>query len=150
MFVRLENAADVQPIRSLVTAAFQDAPHSSGTEADIVDALRAGSALTLSLVAIKDGVVVGYVAFSPIRISGKMPDWFGLGPVAVERSQRRQGVGRLLTEDGLNRLRASGAGGCVVLGDPTYYARFGFEPDPALMLAGVPAEYFQRLCFQGE
>ncbi|MFD1110765.1 GNAT family N-acetyltransferase [Pseudoroseomonas ludipueritiae] len=150
MLIRPEDAADAQSIRSLVTAAFRDAPHSSGTEADIVDALRAGSALTLSLVAITGGVVVGYVAFSPVMVAGQMPGWFGLGPVAVERSQRRQGIGRLLIEDGLSRLRAQGAGGCVVLGDPAYYGRFGFEPDPALTLAGVPAEYFQRLRLQEE
>ncbi|KAA2214110.1 N-acetyltransferase [Pseudoroseomonas oryzae] len=150
MFIRPENATDKQPIRSLVRAAFQDAPHGSGMEADIVDALRAGGALTLSLVAVEGGAVMGHVAFSPVMIAGKLSDWFGLGPVAVEHSQRRRGIGRLLIEDGLNRLRAQGAGGCVVLGDPAYYARFGFEPDPGLTLAGVPAEYFQRLRLRGD
>ena len=34
---------------------------------------------------------------------------------------------------------------CVLLGDPAYYARFGFRPDPRLVLSGIPAEYFQTL-----
>lgn len=37
-----------------------------------------------------------------------------------------------------------------MLGDPAYYARFGFEPDLALTLAEIPAEYFQRLRMWGE
>ncbi|MBU8546119.1 MULTISPECIES: GNAT family N-acetyltransferase [Roseomonadaceae] len=150
MLIRSEVTADAQAIRILVTAAFQDAAHSSGTEADIVDALRAGEALTISLVAVEGGVVVGYVAFSSVTIAGKDFGWFGLGPVAVERSKRRRGIGQRLVEEGLSQLRSRGASGCVVLGDPSYYGRFGFEPDPAITLVGVPAEYFQRLRLQGE
>ena len=33
----------------------------------------------------------------------------------------------------------------MVLGDPAYYARFGFAHDPALTYPGPPPEYFQRL-----
>jgi putative acetyltransferase len=40
-----------------------------------------------------------------------------------------------------------GAAGCVLLGDPVYYKRFGFEPDTSLILADVPQEYFQALSF---
>ena len=36
-----------------------------------------------------------------------------------------------------------------MLGDPAYYRRFGFHADPALRYPGVPAEYFQRLGFDG-
>jgi putative acetyltransferase len=35
----------------------------------------------------------------------------------------------------------------VVLGEPAYYGRFGFLADPALVLPGVPPEYFQALPF---
>jgi putative acetyltransferase len=44
-------------------------------------------------------------------------------------------------------LRERGAQGCVLLGDPAYYRRFGFAPDPRLVLPGVPPEYFQALPF---
>ena len=50
---------------------------------------------------------------------------------------------------GIERLTQSGVGGCVVLGEPAYYARFGFENDPGLRLEGVPAEYFMRLVIAG-
>lgn len=50
-------------------------------------------------------------------------------------------------QQALAALRALGAEGCVVLGDPQYYARFGFTQQPALTLPGVPQEYFQALVF---
>ncbi len=37
--------------------------------------------------------------------------------------------------------------GCVVLGDPAYYGRFGFMSDADLRYFDVPPEYFQRLAF---
>ena len=37
----------------------------------------------------------------------------------------------------------------ALLGDPGYYARFGFEHDPQLFYPGPPAEYFQRLVLDG-
>ncbi|MCY1379125.1 hypothetical protein D3C81_2016270 [compost metagenome] len=46
-------------------------------------------------------------------------------------------------------LRELAAQGCVLLGDPAYYARFGFAPQPGLVLPGVPPEYFQALSFSG-
>jgi putative acetyltransferase len=42
------------------------------------------------------------------------------------------------------------AQGCVVLGDPLYYGRFGFISDPNLRYGNVPPEYFQRLAFSDE
>ncbi|QRE73830.1 GNAT family N-acetyltransferase [Methylobacterium aquaticum] len=144
MLLRPETPADAPAIRALVTAAFRDAPHASGTEAAIVDALRADKALALSLVAVEADRIVGHIAFSPVTIAG----WFGLGPLAVQRDRRRRGVGTALVQAGLDGLAASGAGGCVVLGDPAFYGRFGFACDPALILAGVPAAYFQVLRFR--
>lgn len=44
-------------------------------------------------------------------------------------------------------LREQGASGCVLLGDPGYYSRFGFKLEPGLVLQNVPPEYFQALSF---
>ena len=49
----------------------------------------------------------------------------------------------------LDQLRTLGAAGCVVLGDPAYYGRFGFRAEPSLVFPGVPAEYFQALILRG-
>jgi putative acetyltransferase len=149
MTIRSESPADRAGIRDLVTAAFAGAPHGSGTEAAIVEALRDAGMLTISLVAEEDGAVVGHVAFSPVRIEGAAVGWFGLGPVAVRPERQGEGIGRQLIDEGLRQLRERGAEGCVVLGDPAYYRRFGFTSDPALCYPGAPSEYFQRLGFGG-
>jgi putative acetyltransferase len=106
--------------------------------------------LTVSLVAEVDGEVVGHVAFSPARIDGMDRRWFALGPVAVTRDLQRRGIGQRLIEAGLDALRRLGACGCVVVGDPAYYRRFGFEHDPALTMEGVPPEVFMSLPMGGE
>ena len=69
--IRNEKSDDASAIRRITTAAFADAEHSSGTEAAIVDALRAAGALTISLVAVENGEIVGHVAFSPVTIDAK-------------------------------------------------------------------------------
>jgi putative acetyltransferase len=147
MNIRLETPNDTDAVRSVTIAAFKDAPHSSQTEAYIVDALRDAGALTLSLVAEEHGQIIGHTAFSPVTINGEAGRWFGLGPVSVEPACQRRGIGVALISDGLQRLKDGGAHGCVVLGDPTYYGRFGFAVDPELRYSGAPPEYFQVLNF---
>ena len=148
--IRSERAEDAPQIAAVTTAAFAGEPHSSGTEAAIVAGLRVAGALTVSLVAEDAGELLGHVAFSPVTIDGRSAGWFGLGPVSVRPDRQSVGVGRALIEAGLAELRAQGAKGCVVLGDPAYYGRFGFSCDPTLRYADAPAEYFQRLSFGAE
>jgi putative acetyltransferase len=120
--VRAESLADVDAIRALHAASFPTA-----AEAALVDALRAAGQLSLSLVAIERERVIGHVAFSPIRVDGQ-PSGLGLAPVAVLLGCRQRGVAAHLIREGLELCRKAGAGLVVVLGDPGYYGRFGFEP----------------------
>ncbi|UDF29503.1 UNVERIFIED_ORG: N-acetyltransferase [Roseateles sp. XES5] len=147
MIVRAERDGDIDGIRTLTEAAFKTAAHADGTEHVIVDRLRAAGALTLSLVAEADGVLVGHVAFSPVTVSDGSPDWYGLGPISVDPARQGEGIGGKLVRAGLEQLKAMGATGCVLLGDPAYYSRFGFAADPRLTLDGVPPEYFMRVAF---
>jgi len=147
MIVRSEREGDIDAIRTLTETAFRTAPHADGTEHLIIDRLRAAGALTLSLVAEADGAVVGHVAFSPVSLSDGSKGWYGLGPISVYPARQGEGIGAKLIRDGLDRLKAQDATGCVLLGDPAYYSRFGFTPDPKLTLDGVPPEYFMRVAF---
>lgn len=149
MNIRGETPADFDAIRRITEAAFAGAEHSSGTEARIIDALRATGRLSLSLVTEAGGRIAGHVAFSPVTVGGRECGWFGLGPVAVAPEDQGRGIGAALIREGLAQLRARAAAGCVVLGDPGYYRRFGFTPDPNLIFPGVPPEYFLRLVFSG-
>lgn len=147
--IRPEVQADESAIADLVELAFRNAPHRDGTEQFVVGALRRAGALTISLVAEHAGAAVGHVAVSPVTVSDGSRDWYGLGPVAVVPAFQRRGFGARLIEQALLELRSVGATGCVVLGDPAYYGRFGFAAQPRLVLPGVPPEYFQALSFTG-
>lgn len=147
--IRNEGPQDEAAIHALTQAAFRDAAHSSGTEALIVDALRSAGRLSLSLVAEDDGRIVGHLALSPVTLSGGGQGWLGLGPVSVPPDHQQQGIGSQLMQAALRWLQGTAAAGCVVLGDPGYYQRFGFRAYPQLVLPDVPAEYFMALPIQG-
>ena len=140
MLIRSETPGDHDSIRHILIAAFADHPYSHQTEHLIVDCLRADDALTVSLVAEVDGQVVGQIAFSPVKIAGRDCGWLGLGPVAVTPSRQRRGIGQALVNEGLKTIRNMGAQGCVLVGDPAFYRRFGFEHNPLLRMDGVPPE----------
>ncbi|TKD29861.1 GNAT family N-acetyltransferase [Azotobacter chroococcum] len=146
--IRSEQPADIAPIAALTAAAFLDAPHSSHTEHFIVDALRRAGQLSLSLVAESEGAIVGHIAISPVSISDGGDGWYGLGPLSVAPERQGRGIGSRLVEQALAALRRRGAAGCVVLGEPEYYGRFGFRAEPALWLPGVPPQYFQAIAFR--
>ncbi len=147
--IRPEQLADHAAIGRLTQAAFLSEPHSSQTEAFIIEALRQAGALSVSLVAEDQGELVGHIAFSPVSISDGSPGWFGLGPVAVMPARQGQGIGGQLITAGLELLREQNAAGCVLLGEPAFYGRFGFQARPELWLADVPPEYFQQLLLAG-
>ncbi|MCE7901730.1 MAG: N-acetyltransferase [Gammaproteobacteria bacterium PRO9] len=145
--IRKESSADIPSIHAVTEAAFRNAPHTSHTEQFIVGALRDAGRLSVSLVAEHDGDVIGHVAISPVTISDGSARWHGLGPVSVLPAFQGRGIGRQLVEQALKDLRHLGAAGCVVLGDPDYYARFGFRAIHSLTFPDVPPEYFQALAF---
>jgi putative acetyltransferase len=147
MIIRNETDSDVRPISEVTKSAFESLAISNHTEQFIVDALRAANALTVSLVAEVDGRVVGHIAFSPASISGYADGWYGVGPLSVLPEFQAQGIGKSLMYRGLSSLTAMGAKGCVLVGDPGYYERFGFRNIPDLVLEGVPREYFLALPF---
>ncbi|HTY25819.1 MAG TPA: N-acetyltransferase [Desulfomonilaceae bacterium] len=147
MVIRSETESDVEIIFEVTKAAFENHPYSKHTEQYIVNALRASNALTISLVAEIGGRVEGHIAFSPVTVSDGSHDWYGLGPVSVLPECQKRGIGKSLIHKGLSLLKALGAKGCVLVGDPKYYQRFGFEVLPDLILDGVPQENFLALPF---
>lgn len=150
MIIRNETKADIEAISTVTISAFRTLAISGHTEQFIINALRDADALSISLVAEIDGQVVGHVAFSPVTISDGNPDWYGLGPVSVLPEYQKQGIGKSLINEGLAMLKARGGKGCVLVGDPGYYKRFGFRNIPALIYEGIPQEVFLALPFENE
>lgn len=145
--IRPESASDVAAIHAVTVAAFLNAPHTDHTEQFVVAGLRREGVLSVSLVAERAGTIVGHVAVSPVSISDGSPDWYGLGPISVVPDLQGQGIGSLLMNEALRLLQERGAAGCVLLGAPGYYHRFGFRVEPGIVLLGAPPEYFQALPF---
>lgn len=125
MHVRPETSHDQPAIRLIVANAF-------GTleEARLVDDLRQEGDLAVSLVAVAGEEICGYVALSRMR---SPPFALALAPLAVAPARQRQGVGRMLVDAALVAARERAANVVFVLGDPGYYARFGFSHETAAL-----------------
>ncbi|WP_145197147.1 GNAT family N-acetyltransferase [Thalassoglobus polymorphus] len=126
--IRPESLKDWQSIRRVNQAAFE-----GDAEANLVDALRDGGFVGVSLVAQVDGQIVGHILFSRIKIVTKSEtiDALSLAPMAVMPSHQRQGIGTMLVESGLAACREQGQRIIVVLGHPEFYPRFGFSAELA-------------------
>lgn len=149
MKIRSELPSDIAAIDAVTIAAFKHAAHTDHTEPFIVRELRKAGSLSVSLVAVDGDAVVGHVAVSAVIVSNGATGWYGLGPISVEPKRQGGGIGSQLMWAALDALRAIGASGCVVLGEPGYYSRFGFAAHSGLVLPGVPSEYFQAMAFNG-
>ena len=119
--IREEQSGDVASIRAVNISAF-----GRDREANIVDALRANSAIVLSLVATRNRETVGHILYSPITIGDVTAA--ALGPMAVVPECQREGVGSALVWAGQQKLRDLGCPLVVVVGHRAFYPRFGFEP----------------------
>ncbi|MEX5728379.1 putative acetyltransferase [Rhodovulum iodosum] len=131
MNLRQAQPDDQPAIALLLTAAF-----GQPAEALLVESLRAEGAMALELVVERRGNGLwGYLALSQMR---SPVGWLALAPVAVAPSQQRQGVGSALILGALEMTDAP----VVVVGEPGYYARFGFSVDRAARLTSpYPPEF---------
>jgi putative acetyltransferase len=140
--VRQEQPGDAAAVHRVVAAAFK-----GRTEADLVDKLRANGRFALSLVAVQGGAVVGHVLLTDVTVAGHglVPRGAGLAPLAVRPTFQRRGIGAMLVRAALQRAARAGYGFVCLLGDPSYYQRFGFRPASTLGLASefdAPPEAF--------
>jgi putative acetyltransferase len=145
--IRPQNTGkDLQAIAALNAAAFAD---HGGTEA--FDKFRAERKDIVSLVAEEDGELLGHVLFSPVRLktpNGKVAG-MGLGQLAVAPERQNQGIGTLLSETGIEKLRSARCPFVIVIGHAAYYPRFGFERgslhDVKCQWPNIPDETFMVL-----
>lgn len=142
MSIRSEKPADIEAITEVTERAFEDHSFRLQTEHLIIRDLRAAGALTISLVAEADGRVVGHIAFSPVTISDGTKNWYGLGPLSVLPEYQGRRIGTALVTSGLTLLKSMGGEGCVIVGLPVFYSRFGFKNSSQLSHEGVPQEVF--------
>lgn len=126
--IALMTPEDAMGVYAVLVAAFN-----GKVEADLVVALLQDDAVVLPLVARIDGVVVGACVFSRVTLHASDGDWpaICLAPVGVAPALQRSGVGGALIRTGLASLTAADESLVLVLGDPSYYGRFGFDAKTA-------------------
>lgn len=151
MVIRQEQEKDYKQVYQLVKTAFASAQHSDGTEQDLVEALRKSEAFVpeLSLVAEKDGILVGHIMFTKVQIQGQMA--LALAPLSVLPQAQRQGIGTALMRAGHAKAKELGYCYSVVLGSENYYPRVGYVPSEEKGIFppfDVPKENFMVLELQ--
>lgn len=124
--IRTEIKDDFKGIHAVHQEAFKRT-----AEGDLVNTLRHSSCFTneLSLVAIQNDVVVGHILFTRVAIKDGNRTYpaLALAPLGVDPDFQKQGIGSMLVKEGLYRAKYLGHKVVFVLGDPSYYSRFGFE-----------------------
>lgn len=147
MTIRTEQPGDFASIRAVIEAAFE-----RPVEADLVEALRQwpGYDPALFFVAVSEDRVVGHIAFSPIVIEWRTQVWpsVALAPVCVAPAYQNRGVGSGLVLHGLQQCKVQGHGAVIVVGEPAYYSRFGFQPASQFGIRApfeVPDEAFMAI-----
>jgi putative acetyltransferase len=121
---RLEEAGEAGHIYDLVHKTF-----GQEDEAMLVENLcKAGDAL-LSIVALDEDEIVGHILLSdtPVGTTKNLLRGAALAPLSVSALHQGQGIGGGLVMQGLRECRKLGLQVVMVLGDPDYYARFGFS-----------------------
>lgn len=111
-------------LTDLYTAAFPDE--------DLLPLLRQmiGQPEVISLVAGALDNPLGHVCFTHGTVNGHHAAL--LGPLAVAPAHQKTGIGTALVQAGIEAALSSGAVQVLVLGDPDYYGRFGFQPEDAV------------------
>jgi putative acetyltransferase len=143
--IRHESAEDAQAIHDLTARAFAPMPFADGDEQMLPARFRSAKALSLSLVAELKGKIVGQLTLTPAIAANGAPGWFALGPISVDPSYQKQGIGSTMIAAAITWLRAQNAAGCALVGNPAYYSRFGWLPFPELAPPGEPSKYYQIL-----
>jgi putative acetyltransferase len=132
--IRPETPADVDAIYTVNKQAFD------GREGEprLVDAIRKSNDFIpeLSLVAVENDHVIGHILFSRIYIQSENEQLpaLALAPMAILPEYQKQGIGSALVRHGLEECKRLGYTLIIVLGNPAYYARFGFAPELAKSL----------------
>ena len=127
-----ETPADREEAEALVLAAF-----GPGRFAKTAERLRESAGIAAAFVAREDGRMIGSVRLWSITVDGL--DALFLGPIAVAQDVRRGGLGADLVGACLGEARQRGVAGVLLVGDPPWFSRFGFQPAPDVRLPG-PAD----------
>jgi predicted N-acetyltransferase YhbS len=128
--IRSERGSDVAAREALLDASF-----GANRQLRTCQRLRDGRAPAeaLAFAAVRNGKLVGTVRLWQVNAGGTPA--LVLGPLAVDASCRGLGIGATLMNHALSAATARGHGAVILLGDASYYARFGFSTEKTAKLS---------------
>lgn len=145
--IREEHKQDYEAVYTVNELAFKQA-----NEAQLVAALRKSAAFipALSLVAVVDQTISGYILFTKIFIKNDSSTYesLALAPVAILPEYQQKGIGSALIRAGLQKAKELAYDSVIVLGHEHYYPKFGFEPAEKWQIKApfdVPSNVFMAL-----
>ncbi len=152
MNIRQERPEEFHTIYQLVETAFQTAKVSNGDEQNYVNRLRAGSGYLpeLALVVEDGSTLIGHIMLTKIAVDTKMGpvEVLLLAPVAVDIRRRKRGLGSALIREAFRLAKEKSFKVVVLVGDPAFYARFGFRSAASFGISNtqnIPDQYVMAL-----
>ncbi|VXC42566.1 GNAT family N-acetyltransferase [Sphingomonas sp. 8AM] len=153
--VRAERPADGPAISEVVRRAYTNVAYSDHREHLMIERLRGTDAWiqALSLLAEVDGEVVGHILLTRATIHNTQPSvvTLALAPLSVVPKHQCSGIGKRLVEAARQKAIELGFETILLIGLPSYYPQFGFEPlsrYPITLPFDAPDEDCMVLCLR--
>ncbi|MBS4195056.1 GNAT family N-acetyltransferase [Lederbergia citri] len=128
MNIRTETFKDYKAVYDLNYVAFG----MREDESKLVERIREseGFISELSIVAEENSEIVGHILLSKASVvhGDESTEVIVLAPVSVKPGHQKIGIGSMLINEGLKRVRELGYGLVLLIGHPSYYPKFGFKP----------------------
>ncbi|SNB70514.1 putative acetyltransferase [Arboricoccus pini] len=130
MLIRPTRREDRLTVLALIELAFNGAD-----EARVVAQLYRSDEQEIEFVAEIEGEIVGHLMMTSLTVEGIHA--LAVGPLCVHPFARNQGIGSALLQRGLDTARGRGCEAVFVVGEPSFYRRFGFTRTTSASLAGL-------------
>lgn len=131
--IRQEQIEDYATTEKVVETAFKGMELSDEKEHKLVARIRRAKVFIpeLSLIAVHEDTkeIIGHILLSKIKIVNQehAVESLALAPVSVLPDYQKEGIGKRLMHEALNKAKELGYKSIVVMGHPEYYPKFGFK-----------------------
>lgn len=131
IIIRRETPSDYDAVEHLTREAFWNVYRPGCTEHYVVHVLRKDPAFVpeLDLVMERNGQLIGHVMYMRAKITaddGRELPVMTFGPISIHPDFHRQGLGKRLLDESMERARELGAGALCIEGNIAFYGKSGF------------------------